>query len=177
MLLLLVSSIHSVPLPQKVLISPEDVQDEFRTITMFLSKQFGERNWSLFMSAWVWRASTTVSTNVVSLFFWCFSIFLEVILNIFDYFWPLQCKSRVTLRGRDEPGGACDGVLLDVVAALELDAGRGRYDRHGHAVPPALLVSPGPGHQQQVLVLGLQTRLGRVNINNCYCIGLRVLLL
>ena len=83
MLLLLVSSIHSVPLPQKVLISPEDVQDEFRTITMFLSKQFGERNWSLFMSAWVWRASTTVSTNVVSLFFWCFSIFLEVILNIF----------------------------------------------------------------------------------------------
>ena len=93
-----------------------------------------------------------------------FYYILEVILNIFDYFWPLQCKSRVTLRGRDEPGGACDGVLLDVVAALELDAGRGRDDWHGHAVPPALLVSPGPGHQQQVLVLGLQTRLGRVNI-------------
>ena len=86
MLLLLVSSIHSVPLPQKVLISPEDVQDEFRTITMFLSKQFGERNWSLFMSAWVRRASTTVSTNVVSLFFWCFSIFLEVILTIFGLY-------------------------------------------------------------------------------------------
>ena len=62
-----------------------------------------------------------------------------------------------------------------MVAALELDAGRGRDDGHGHAVPPALLVSPGPGHQQQVLVLRLQTRLGRVN--SCYYIGLRVLLL
>ena len=79
----------------------------------------------------------------------------------------------VTLRGRDQPGRPCDGVLLDVVAALELDAGRGRDDGHGHAVPPALLVSPGPGHQQQVLVLRLQTRLGRVNM--CYCVGLRVL--
>ena len=95
--------------------------------------------------------------------FFILLVFLYIFGGDFDYFWPLQCKSRVTLRGRDEPGGACDGVLLDVVAALELDAGRGRDDRHGHAVPPALLVSPGPGHQQQVLVLGLQTRLGRVN--------------
>ena len=92
-------------------------------------------------------------------------------MNIFDKIMVYG----VTLRGRDKPGRPCNGVLLDVVAALELDAGRGRDDGHGHAVPPALLVSPGPGHQQQVLVLRLQTRLGRVNM--CYYIGLKVLLL
>ena len=92
-------------------------------------------------------------------------------MNIFDKIMVFE----VTLRGRDQPGRPCDGVLLDVVAALELDAGRGRDDGDGHAVPPALLVSPGPGHQQQVLVLRLQTRLGRVNM--CYYIGLKVLLL
>ena len=69
---------------------------------------------------------------------------------------------------RNKTSSSIDGVPLYVVSALELDAWRGRDDGHGHAVPPALLVSPGPGHQQQVLVLRLQTRLGRVNM--CYYI-------
>ena len=62
---------------------------------------------------------------------------------------------------RDESGCPGDGIPFDVVSTLELDPVWWRNDWDGDTVSPTMLVSPGPGHQQQVLMLSLQSSLDK----------------
>ena len=57
--------------------------------------------------------------------------------------------------GRKEPGSPGDGVALDLITSGKLLSVRGREDGDRHAVSPSPGVSPGPGHQQQVVRLRL----------------------
>ena len=71
----------------------------------------------------------------------------------------MRLQSIILTLRRDKSGCSGDWIPLNMISSLKLDSIRWGNDRDSNTMTAAMLVCPGAGHQEQILVLRLEPRL------------------